>query len=117
MVAHLHCTCFDKETIPTSLSKNCIDYLKNNLNFNGVILSDDMFMQGVAKYGMSQACIMGIKSGINMFIYRDSSDETLNVIEEVAKRAETDTELQSKIEFSYKKILELKTKYNLITKI
>lgn len=27
MVAHLHCTCFEKEVIPTSLSKNAISLL------------------------------------------------------------------------------------------
>ena len=31
MAAHLHCTCFDKEVIPASLSKNAIGYLRNNL--------------------------------------------------------------------------------------
>ncbi|MBP3491280.1 glycoside hydrolase family 3 protein, partial [bacterium] len=29
MAAHLHCTCFDKEPIPASLSKNVIGYLRN----------------------------------------------------------------------------------------
>ena len=33
MVAHLHCTCFEKENIPTSLSKKAISYLRNKLGF------------------------------------------------------------------------------------
>ncbi|MBR3888970.1 glycoside hydrolase family 3 protein, partial [bacterium] len=63
MVAHLHCTCFDKEPIPTSLSKNCINYLRNNLNFNGVVISDDMFMNGVKSFGDVDACLKGIEAG------------------------------------------------------
>lgn len=114
MVAHLHSTYFDKEEIPTSLSKNCMNYLRNNLNFNGVIISDDMYMKGLSKYSMTDGCVMGINAGINLFIYREASDETLEVIENVVKLAENDTVLRKKIENSYDKILKLKSKYNLI---
>ena len=104
MVAHLHCSCFDKDVIPTSLSKNCIGYLRNNLNFNGIIVSDDMYMKGLSKYNMTEACLMGINAGINMFIYRNSSDETINVIEDIIKLAQKDEKLREKIEYSYNKI-------------
>lgn len=114
MVAHLHCTCFDKEELPTSLSLNCINYLRNNLNYNGLIVSDDMIMNGVMKYGMNDACLMGIKAGINMFIYRNSDEDTLNVIEHIIKCAEKDINLREKIEFSNDKIMHLKSTYNLI---
>ena len=114
MVAHLHCPCFDSEVIPTSLSKNCIGYLRNKLGFNGLVMSDDMFMKGVAEYGMVQACVMGIEAGINMFIYRDASDETLDVIENIVKLAGNNSELRELIDNSYDKILRLKQKYQLI---
>lgn len=114
MVAHLWCKCFDEKEIPTSLSKNCINYLRKDLNFNGVAISDDMYMKGVAKYGMSEAAIMGIRAGLNMFIYRDMSEETLSVIEDVIKHAEKDEELKTKINTSYEKICELKKAHNLM---
>lgn len=111
MAAHLHCTCFEKEEIPTSLSKTALDYLRNKLNFNGVIISDDMVMKGVAKFGEVDACIMGIKAGINIFIYRFADNKTIDIIEEVYNKAITDHELQTKIEQSYTKIISLKQKY------
>lgn len=114
MVAHLHCTCFEKEKIPTSLSKNAINYLRNNLNFNGVIISDDMIMKGVADFGEVNACEMGIKAGINMFIYRFSNNSISDIITEVYKKALNDKQLQTNIELSYEKILNLKQKYLLI---
>lgn len=108
MVAHLHCTCFEKEAIPTSLSKNAISYLRNKLGFDGVTISDDMMMKGVVAFGDVKACEMGIRAGLNMFIYRNSTPETINIIETLAKKAETDTELRENIEKSYEKIVELK---------
>lgn len=108
MAAHLHCTCFEKEQIPTSLSKNALNYLRNTLDFDGVIISDDMVMKGVADFGQVEACVMGIKAGLNMFIYRNSDIETINIIENIYKLAQKDNELRKNIEFSYDKIIKLK---------
>lgn len=109
MVAHLYCTCFEKDVIPTSLSKKTISYLREKLGFEGVTISDDMIMKGVAKFGNVEACEMGIRAGLNMFIYRNSTPQTINIIETIAKKAETDDELRQNIEKSYEKITHLKS--------
>lgn len=109
MVAHLHCTCFERDVIPTSLSKKTISYLREKLGFEGVTISDDMIMKGVAKFGNVEACEMGIRAGLNMFIYRNSTPQTINIIETIAKKAETDDELRQNIEKSYEKIRHLKS--------
>ena len=108
MVAHLHVPYFEKDVIPTSLSKNAISYLRNELGFGGVIISDDMVMNGVADFGSIEACEKGIRAGLNMFIYRNSDNDTVNIIETLAKKAESDIELRRNIEQSYKLILKLK---------
>ena len=109
MVAHLHCHCFEKDAIPTSLSKNAIDYLRNNLGFEGVTVSDDMIMKGVAKFGSVEAVEMGIRAGLNMFIYRNSNPETIEMIEAVSRHAELDKELAENIDKSFEKIMKLKS--------
>lgn len=114
MVAHLHCTCFEKGEIPTSLSKNAINYLRKSLNFNGVAISDDMIMKGVAKFGAKTACEMGIRAGLNMFIYRNSLPETIDIIEFLVQKAQDDRELFANIETSFEKIIELKKKFGLV---
>lgn len=111
MAAHLYCKCFEKEPIPTSLSKNALKYLRKNLNFDGVIISDDMVMKGVSKFGQVEACIMGIKAGLNMFIYRYSNSDILNTINSVYEIALSDLELKENIESSYEKIIDLKSIY------
>ena len=84
MAAHLHCTCFEKNPIPTSLSKNALLYLRDRLGFNGVIISDDMVMKGVSAFGEVEACEMAIKAGVNLFIYRFSDDKTIKIIEKMS---------------------------------
>lgn len=114
MAAHLYCPCFDKERIPASLSKNVLGYLRNTLGYKGVIISDDMVMKGVQEYGSLEACIMGIKAGIDMFIFRDSDEKTLNVIAELCKKAEEDSGLKERIMEAYKRITDLKIKYGIM---
>lgn len=111
MAAHLHCTCFDKDVVPASLSKNAIGYLRNNLGYDGVVISDDMVMKGVAQYGMLEAVIMGINAGLDMFIFRNSDDETLNMIEALCRVVEKDENLRSQIVESNRRIANLKSKY------
>ena len=113
MAAHLHCTCFDKTQIPSSLSSNAISYLKNKLGFDGVIISDDMIMKGVSDFGQTEACIMGIKAGLNMFIYRNSDSQIINTIENIYKIAQNSTEIRHNIEYSFEKITQLKMKMNI----
>lgn len=113
MAAHLHCTCFDKTQIPSSLSQNAISYLRNKLGFDGVIISDDMIMKGVSDFGQTEACIMGIKAGLNMFIYRNSDSQIINTIENIYKIAQNSTEIRHNIEYSFEKITQLKMKMNI----
>lgn len=113
MIGHLHCTCFDKDSIPATLSKNCINYIRHNLKFNGVLISDDMVMKGVEQFGMTEACLMGIRAGMNMFIYRYSTDDIYNLIEDIIHSAEKDIELRNSIDISYERIIKLKEKYGL----
>jgi len=114
MAAHLHCTCFDKNTIPASLSRNAIGYLRNDLNYNGVIISDDMVMKGVQEYGALDAIIMGIKAGLDMFIYRDADKNTFDVINELVKVVENDEELSKRVTESNQRIKLLKEKYSIM---
>ena len=97
MAAHLHCTCFDKEIIPASLSKNAIGYLRNVLNFDGVVITDDMVMKGVQQFGSVEACIMAIDAGVDMFIFRDADRQTISVIENLIERVEKDDSLKQKV--------------------
>lgn len=110
MVAHLHCTAFDREEIPSSLSKNVLSYLRNVLNYKGVVISDDMVMGGVLGLDATQACATAIKAGVNILLYRNSFDETIQIMENLADLASKDDELLNNIDESYEKIIDLKSK-------
>lgn len=108
MAAHLHCTCFDKAPIPASLSQNAIGYLRNILKYQGVVITDDMVMKGVQDFGSLEACIMAIKAGVDMFIFRDTNQEILNLIDNLTEIVEQDEELKRNVLKSNERIQKLK---------
>ena len=59
------------------------------------------------------AVIKGIEAGLDMFIFRNSDDETLKMIDELAKIVEKDEGLKSKIVASNHRIEFLKKKYGI----
>ena len=111
MIAHLHCTCFDDEVLPTSLSRNAVGYLRNELEYDGVVITDDMNMKGVQDFGSLEACVMAIKAGVDMFIFRSSDNKTLNLMEKLVKEVEQNDELRLLVDDSNRRIASLKKKF------
>ena len=114
MIAHLHCKCFDKENIPASLSQNVIKYLRNTLNYNGIAISDDMYMKGVQSYESIEAVIKGIEAGLDMFIFRESDKKTIDMINKLSKIIMENENLKLKVKISNQRIKKLKNKFHII---
>ena len=68
MVSHNIVSKIDKK--PASLSKNIHNILRNNLKFNGVILTDDLSMNGL-KYNENSIYIDALLAGNNILIVTD----------------------------------------------
>ena len=104
MVSHVYFPFFEKTPTPSSLSKNAINYLKNELNFKGIIFSDDMVMGGISKnYGLKESIILALKAGIDSLIFRNASDELIKAIQDISQTSDND--LISKIESAHDKII------------
>ncbi len=111
MAAHLHCKAFDKDIIPTSLSSVALDYLRKNLGFGGLIVSDDMEMGALKLFTPEEAILRGISAGINLFLFRDERDATISLIERVFEKVKNDTLLCSNVEKSFELIQKVKQKF------
>lgn len=114
MIAHLNCKCFGDFGVPASLSIAAINYLRKNLGFDGVIITDDMNMGGVAGLTPFDAALKAIQAGVDILLYRASDRETYDVISELKEFCFKDKRLCSCIETSIKRIKRLKSLYNLV---
>ena len=115
MAAHVHYKCFDEEKIPASISKNVLNYLRKNLNYQGVIISDDMEMGGIKQYEPIDAIEKMLMAGVNCFIFRNCTKEVVELLKELERRAKKNNELKKAIISSCQKIYKLKKIFDIIT--
>ncbi len=114
MVNHVHYRAFNDDPIPASLSKIIVSgYLRKKLGFQGLVVSDDMVMGGVQNYFDSyEACLKGIHAGIDLFIFKYSSDETLKIMEKLHDAVTNGDLSEERIDESVRRILLCKKTYN-----
>lgn len=66
MVGHMIVEAFDEE-YPASLSPAVHHYLRQNMGFDGVIMTDDLVMQAVTdQYGAGEAAVLAVLAGNDM---------------------------------------------------
>lgn len=115
MVAHIHYKAFDEEPVPASISSNIINgYLRSKLGFDGVVISDDMVMGGIKGFSSLEACKRGINAGVNMFIFRHSDEQTLQLIDSIEKMVVAGEIKECDIDKSVSLILKLKQQFSII---
>lgn len=83
LVSHNIAECMDSE-YPASLSPEVHRILREELNFSGVIITDDLVMDAVLKqYGIEEAAVMAVKAGNDMLCCSNWKAQIPAVIEAV----------------------------------
>ncbi len=115
MAAHVLYPALDNSQTPASVSKKIInDLLINELEFKGLIITDDMEMNGIKGFSRIEACIKAINAGVNMFIFRAATKDIYNLINDIENAVCQNLIEKDKISFSFEKILNLKYRYGII---
>lgn len=79
MAAHVIYECFDCNT--AVFSNRWIDYLRNNIMFNGVVFTDDLSMAGAGVVGgMLQRVETAYRAGCDMLLVCNSPDSVADVL-------------------------------------
>ena len=100
---------------PASVSKKIVkDILIEELGFKGIIITDDMEMNGIKGYTKSEACIMAVNAGVNMFIFRDTTEDIRNLINETEQAVISGKIKEEDINISVEKIIKMKCRYGII---
>ena len=87
MMAHLVVDAIDKE-LPTSLSKKAYSYLREELKFKKLVITDDMEMKAITnKFENGEAAVKAIKAGADIVLYRsmESTKEAFLAVKEAVK--------------------------------
>lgn len=118
MIAHILLNKIDSKN-PASLSKIVItDLLRKQLNFNGLVITDDMTMGAVLKnYNINDAAIKSVNAGSDIVLVCHGSNNEIKVINALKEAVANGTISKNRVDESVYRILKLKSKYKLTDKI
>ncbi len=110
LVSHNIVECMDKDN-PASLSPKVIDYLRSDMGFEGVIITDDLKMGGVSTiYTSEEAAVLAVLAGNDMILSTDYQVQYKAILEAV----NTGRISEERIDESVRRILEWKYSLELI---
>ncbi len=110
MVSHNIVSCLDDST-PASLSAAVHELLRNELGFDGVIVTDDLAMGAITDFaGVGQAAVMAVQAGNDLLCSDDYRTEIPAVLEAVRSGEIT----EERIDESVTRILLMKINYGII---
>ena len=104
MVGHIAIPEVTHDNTPASLSKEVIDILKNDLNYNGLIVTDALNMGAISdNYSNEEAYIKAIEAGNDLLLIPSDGINTINIIKDKVS--------ENRINESVRKILKFKYDY------
>lgn len=114
MVSHILLKKLDKNN-PATLSKNIItNLLREKLNFNGVVITDDMTMGAIVNnYDIGDAAVKSINAGADIILVCHRYENINKVINSIKNAVKNNVISEKRIDESLYRILSLKRKYKL----
>ncbi len=103
-------------TLPTSLSPNVVTkLLRQQLNFNGVIISDTLWMGGISNtYSLAQAAVLAVKAGTDLLLGPRGLSDTQNMIFGLHQAVMNGQISIDQINASVQRIIEMKLHYKIL---
>lgn len=116
MTAHVVHYGLDSKGYPASLSLQMTqDLLRNQLNFNGVVVTDDLQMKAIAdNYGLQDAVRMAVNAGADILVFGNqlvpTPQDPQEIIDMIYNDVMTGKIRESRIEEAYQRIMGLKNR-------
>lgn len=104
MVGHLKVPVLDPE-FPASISQRVIKgLLREEMGFQGLVITDAMNMQGIISTGLSdgEACLMSLKAGVDLLLHPSRPEEVIDYL------TERSVEVAPEVERAFEKVLRFK---------
>jgi beta-N-acetylhexosaminidase len=114
MVAHILFPQLDAE-FPSSMSKPIMtDLLREELNFNGVIITDDMMMDAIKNhYDTGEAAVQSVKAGSDIVLVSKEYEDIVEAFRALKQAVESGEISEARINESVTRILALKQEYGI----
>lgn len=114
MVAHILLPELDAD-YPATLSSEIIDgLLRDQMDFDGVVITDDMTMQAITDhYGIGEAAVQSVIAGSDVLLVAHNYDSIAETYEAVMNAIDEGVISEERIDESVRRIIQLKKKYDI----
>jgi len=115
MTAHTECPALDDSGLPATISKKIVTgLLREELGFDGVVTTDNLFMRGmVERYGLAESCIRALLSGHDLLLFRNDDAMCEEAFNEVLEAARSGRLPEERLDEANRRILGVKHDYGL----
>lgn len=114
MIAHILLPKIDDQN-PATFSKTLItDILRNKMNFDGVVITDDMTMGAIVEnYDIGEAAVKSVLAGADIVLVCHDSEKQIEVLEALKQAVIDGVIPESTVDEHVYRVLKLKQKYDL----
>ncbi len=111
MLGHLVYPALDP-TMPASLSPAAVELLRGELGFDGVIVTDDLVMEGARRGGTTaEAAVEAAKAGVDLLMVSGPPEEQAAAYDAVVNAVESGEIPPERIQASVERIRNIKNRY------
>lgn len=112
-IAHIRVPAMEPEEIPATMSQAIVtDYLRGELGYRGLIISDCMEMDAIRKYfGVGKGVVAALRAGIDLIFVSHTAAAVKEAVEAVKKALQDGTLSGERLDDAVCHILEAKKKY------
>lgn len=111
MVGHLSIPALDSTGTPASISKPIVTgLLRNELGYNGIIITDALGMQGVAE-GNANAALLAYKAGADILLMPQDTRQTIDELDAAFRSGELD---EAELDTRVRRVLALKQRSGML---
>lgn len=77
MLGHLKVLAIDPSGIPVSLSEKAVKFLRKNMKYKGILITDALNMGGISGYSEEEACLKALRAGIDFLLHPTDTEKTV----------------------------------------
>lgn len=111
MTAHVVFDALDPG-VPATMSQKAMGLLRNELGFQGVLVSDDLEMKAIAQhFSVEDAVVKGVLAGVDLFLVCHDPDVQTRAIEALVKAVETGVVSEARVDESRARLASLARKF------
>lgn len=112
MTSHIVLPTLDDSNLPMSINKRCVDLLRNELQYDGLSVTDCLEMDAIrVPYGTEKGAMMAIAGGVDCAMVCHTFNVQIGAYEEVFKAVKAGTITMDRVSKSATRVDNLKNKF------